>query len=273
MVMQKYKKIILLLSVVHLSSLTVFCTGDPWPEPDTMDPPDSDNDANGPAFDTDSDIGIDAGPGEDDDTESVDSDSACEYDSDNADSIDKKEELESLKNHVFFSAISEDGLVTLAGLAGAIPEGRSAQCLVSGEVYEILPGVERGFALRVSAKPEDDISIVVKDAGGSLITVLTVDATTSESQISWSGLIGDAEGATTWNSSYISVFGEAETLKADTLIIGADITRSSAAATPVLCTDDSCMFELLLYGELGDDVDLFQSPSTSNQGGITVTLP
>jgi hypothetical protein len=302
MVMQKYKKIVLLLSILFLSFSTILCSGDPWPEPDTMEDPtgkdtdvsgndgdadaDSDTDADGDTdTDADTDIGIgDKDGGADWGTDDADTDTDSHTDSDTDDithsdsdsdneDMDKEDEYNHLKNHVFLSAISEDGRVTVAGLAGAIPEGRTAQCFVNGDAYKILPGVERGFALRVSAEAEADINIVVKNSGGAVVSVLSVDATAAETLSARDDFIGDADGATSWNSSYISVFGAGEMLKADHLIIGADITRSSAAAVPVLCAENTCMFELLLYGKLGDDAELFQVPASSNQGGAPAALP
>jgi hypothetical protein len=294
----------------------VSCAGDPWPEPDSIEPTtdwhngtemddavddtSSGKDTEVPTdadvdTDTDTDFNPDtSGEGGSDDTESgngteidtaPDTDTRDEgedagdvdADSMGTDSDEVQDEVspdDYLAGHVFLSAPNADGFVTIAGLPGAIVDGRTASCTVGGNTVEIPIGVDLGFALRVNATVEDIITITV--SAPHVATATTSLAVPGDNFIrDWMGFVGNTDAPTNISDSLISITGYGADLAADMLMISADISTSGAEASEVVCDGlgASCLFNVVLSGRPTDDIDLFMVPLDQNEGTAPASTP
>ena len=293
---QQYKQIQLFWMI--LGMLTILsCAGDPWPEPDTMEnggaasdgdtDADADDDLND---DVSGDSETDTAPSADADTDAdVDADTDADADSDvdagdigdtegDTDSVDAGEtdvpiedEDAHLRDRIYISAPNDEGLITIAGLPGAVPSGRTMSCFIEGVEYDVPVGLSRGFALRASAEPGDIVSLVVNDGADTLASV-PVPVVRDAAPADWEDFVGDASGAEVLNDSFVSISLSGDRLEPNLLLVGVDLTRYEAAVSDIVCANTDCVSQMLIAGVESDDIVLFLAPGPAESGTAPISV-
>lgn len=159
-------------------------------------------------------------------------------------------------DRIFSSAPSEDGVVTLVGLPGAVPLGSSVWVNSDGTSEVLKVGTDGGFAGRLNAGNSDSFEMrVLKEDGETAIVPLKLGY--PEEKHLEAGVIGSGEGVSAHSESMIEIRGAGAHLTPDTFVVAANLTAATGAMTPTVCTDTICEFYLLLTATQGDEVDLF----------------
>jgi hypothetical protein len=168
---------------------------------------------------------------------------------------------------IFCSAPNENGVATLVGIPGATAQG--SVVLVNGEQGQAESFVvheDGSFAGRIEALEGESLFVMVfgEDGESGLVTILA-------GTLQW-GAVGDAivgaGGGAAMSNDYegmVSIQGEGDALQTGLFVVGGNVDLSAGQRAAVSC-DPTCHFELDIFGEAGDEIDLFLVREGENSG-------
>jgi hypothetical protein len=261
------------LLVFFVGFLFAACIADPWPEPDSMKPNDSDRGTPGNGNDptNQGEDGYGGETGKESDNKQSDSDNAIAATDDVTDtetaseippSLDSGTEVEELDDamdidKVFVSTSSADGFATIVGLAGAVGTADKVIIEVNGFKYDVPIGREGGFASRVPAASGDDILLIVTRPDGTRSVTERFIAGNIDATFGDKGIIGEGTGVVRVSENLVSLSGEGTHLSDGAIVIVGNITQHTGAITNVACYLDSCSFSMIISAVSGDVLDIF----------------
>ncbi len=223
--------------------LSAGCNFDPWPEPDPADDRESDEATGG--GDDGYDNGEDGG--------------ASDTDGDGWEAASPD------RDYIYCSAPGPDNLVTVVGLAGAVPRGDEV-IVRAGQDREIsvVRQEDGSFSGRIQAAPGESIQFSAFAADEESDPV-EVPAGLLEGEAVGESIVGTGEIASPDSEDQIAIHGDGERLAGGILVIGGNISLSVGRDTLVSCSG-TCQFDLFIPGETGDEIDLFLVQSGEHSG-------
>ncbi|MCP4602063.1 MAG: hypothetical protein GY847_16365 [Proteobacteria bacterium] len=229
------------------------CNFDPWPEPDPNSNESKDDES---GADADGDSDEDANEDADDDGSEVDAGT----DDDSEADIDLPD-----NEYIFCSAPGPDGRVTVVGLPKAADHGDSVVVRGEQDQIETLELSEDGsFAGRIQAEENELLSFSIV-SGETESDSVQIPVGIAENGFVEDGIIGSGDIDSPDREGYISIHGQGSRLESELLAIVGNLDHPNGRSAHITCVS-ICQFNLIMPGEIGDEIDVFLVPSGEHSG-------